>query len=334
MTLDVGHLEGRTVFITGGTGYFGRHFAEAVLDHTRETKIVIYSRGEEKHARMAEQFRRHRERLRFRLGDVRDRERLQLALWKADVVVAAAALKRVDDTARHPEELIKTNVLGIHNTLHAALEAGVGKVVIISSDKACLPANAYGATKFLAEQMAVAWNAISFARRQIVSCVRYGNVLGSTGSVLHTFRRAIRASEPMPLTDGEMTRFWMTVEQAVGFVCHVLRIMRGGEIFIPKIPAAPVSYLPAVLAQGAPVRYVAKRPGGEKAHEVLLSEHETDRAVDLDDMYVLEPDWMLPAQREPWKGRSLPEGFRYASDTAVQLRVEDLAQMVAQVPDE
>lgn len=334
MTPDVGHLEGRTIFVTGGAGFFGRHFAEAVLDHTRETKIVVYSRDEQKHARMAEYLRRHRDRLRFRLGDVRDPDRLRTALWKSDMVIHAAALKRVDDTAMHPYELIKTNCAGTQNVLEAALDAGAKKVLVISSDKGVLPANPYGATKFLAERLAIAWNAVSFARGQIVSCLRWGNVLGSTGSALHVFRRVIRAGEPITLTDGTMTRFWLSADQAVEGLCHVLRIMRGGEVFVYKTPAAPVGYLPAALASEAPVRYVAKRPGGEKIHEVLLSEHEADRAVELDDMYVIEPDWPLPAEREPWKGRALPEGFRYASDTAVQLRVEELAQMAAEVPDE
>lgn len=335
MTPNVGHLEGRTVFVTGGAGFFGRAFAEAVLDYTKETKVIVYSRGEEKHARMAEQLRRHKDRLRFRLGDVRDLDRLKIAMWKADIVIAAAALKRVDDTAMHPYELIKTNAIGVQHTLEAALEVGAKKVLVISSDKGCLSSTPYGATKFLAECLAVAWNAVSFARGQTVACVRYGNVLGSTGSALHAFRRAIQAKEPVPLVDGEMTRFWMTADQAVELVCHVLRIMRGGEIFIPRLPAAPVARLMQALDGQATYRFIDKRPGGEKRDEVLLSEHEADRAVDLGHLWVLEPEWPLPAEREPWKGPQPPEGFRYASDTAeARLRVEDLREMIQGVPEE
>lgn len=334
MALDVGHLEGRTVFVTGGAGFFGRAFAEAVLDSTRETKLVVFSRDEAKHARMAEQLRRHRDRLRFRLGDVRDPERLRVALWKADVVVHCAALKRVDDTARHTFEVVRTNVIGTHNTLAAAVDAGVHRTLVLSSDKSALPSTSYGATKLLAERLAVDWNAVAFARGQLIAALRYGNVLGSTGSVLHVFRRAIRSSEAIPVTDSAMSRFWMTAEQAVVFVCRCLRIMRGGEIFIPKLSAAPNATLIAALNPPFGIRQIPKRPGGEKVHEVLLSEHESDRAVDLGDCWVLEPETPLPVEREPWKGESLPDGFRYASASAPNLTVSDLAAMAAGVADE
>lgn len=334
MTPDVGHLEGRTVFVTGGAGFFGRAFAEAVLDHTTETKLVVYSRDEAKHARMAEHLRRHRDRLRFRLGDVRDPERLRVALWKTDVVVHCAALKRVDDTARHTFEVVRTNVIGTHNVLAAAVEAEVRRTLVLSSDKGAMPANSYGATKLLAERLAVDWNAVAFARGQLISALRYGNVLGSTGSALHVFRRAIRAGESIPVTDMAMTRFWMTIDQAVAFVCRCLRIMRGGDIFIPKLAAAPVATLIAALDPPLGMRQINKRPGGEKLHEVLLSEHESDRAVDLGDCWVLEPETPLPVEREPWKGGALPSGFRYASALAPTLTVSDLVAMTAGVPEE
>jgi len=329
MTPDVGHLEGRTVFVTGGTGSFGSAFTETVLDHTKETKLVIYSRSEEKHARMAETLVRHRDRIRFRLGDVRDSERLSLAMWRADVVVHCAALKRVDDTAMHPYELIKTNLLGTHNVLQSALDAGVKRTLVISSDKCVLAANAYGATKFLSECLAVAWNAISFARGQLVSCVRWGNVLGSTGSVLHAFHRAAGTGAPLLITDPQMTRFWWNLNQAVEFTCRSLRLMRGGEILIPCLSGASVDVLAKAIGSDLPMVCIGRRRGGEKDHEVLLSEHESHRAVRVDEMFILEPDWALPVEREPWKGQLLDAGFRYASNTAPQLDIQALRAMIA-----
>lgn len=332
---DIGHLEGRTVLVTGGAGFFGRHFAAALLDGTRESKLIVYSRDEAKHARMADALRRHADRLRFRLGDVRDRDRLRLAVWGVDVIVHAAALKRIDDTARQTFEVVRTNVIGTQNVLAAAIDGRIERTLVISSDKGVLPINSYGATKFLAERLAVEWNAIGFARGQRIAALRYGNVVGSTGSVVHLFRRAARAGEAVPLTDGRMTRFWMTAAQAVGLACQALRIMRGGEIFVAKLPAAPVSRLALAVAPHCPLRHTARRPGGEKSHETLLSETESERAVDLGPLWVVEPEWALPVQREPWKGSQPPEGFQYASDTAeARLSVEELAQMAAEVPDE
>lgn len=326
MTPDVGHLEGRTIFITGGTGSLGHTLAAAILDHTREARVTVYSRGESRQAEMAEEFSRHRDRLRMRLGDVRDRDRLELALWRVDIVVHAAALKRVDDTARHPEELIKTNVLGTQNVLRAALTTGVRRILLVSSDKGVEAANPYGGTKFLAEQLVTAWNAVGYARGQLSSCVRYGNVLSSTGSVAHAFRHAAQDGEVASVTEGGMTRFWMTRDEAAALVCRCLRLMRGGEVFVPKLPSAPVEAL--ARAMGAPgVRLVPKRPGGEKAHETLLSEHESHRAVDVGDLFVVEPDWELPVDREPWKGEALPAGFSYRSDTAPRLSLDALAEM-------
>ena len=332
MAPDVGHLEGRTVLVTGGAGFFGRAFVEAVLDHTTEAKLVVYNRDEAKQARLAERLRRHADRLRFRLGDVRDPERLRLAFWNADVVVHAAALKRVDDTARHTFEMIKTNVLGTQAVLGAALEAGVERTLILSSDKACHAANPYGASKFLAERLAVEWNALSFARGQKVACVRWGNVLGSTGSVLHTFRRALRAGEPMPMTDPAMTRFWMTVEEAVAFACRALRLMRGGEVFLPKLRTAPVMRLVQALDAGRQCEPIGHRPGGEKRHETLLTVEECPQAVDIGEAIVLEPAWRLPVEREPWKGE--PVAAPWTSEGLLGIGIEELAQMAAQVPDE
>ena len=314
------------MFITGGTGSLGRTLATAILDHTREARVVIYSRGEFRQAEMAEQLSRHRGRLRMRLGDVRDLDRLELALWRVDIVVHAAALKRLDDTARHPEELIKTNVLGTQNVLRASLTAGVRRILLVSSDKGVEAANPYGATKFLAEQLVTAWNAVGYARSQLSSCVRYGNVLSSTGSVTCAFRQAAHEGTLAPVTEGGMTRFWLTLDEAVMLVCRCLRLMRGGEVFVPKLSAAPVEAL--AWALGVPgVRLVPKRSGGEKVHETLLSEHESDRVVDVGDLFIIEPDWELPVDREPWKGEALPMGFSYRSDMAPRLSLEALAEM-------
>ena len=243
-----------------------------------------------------------------------------------------AALKRVDDTARHTFEMIKTNILGTQAVLAAALEAGVERTLVVSSDKACHAANPYGASKFLAERLAVEWNALSFARGQKVACVRWGNVMGSTGSVLHTFRRALRAGEPLPLTDPGMTRFWMPVEEAVAFTCRALRLMRGGEVFVPKLNAASVQMLAQALAPDGRQESVGPRPGGEKRHETLLTVEECAQAVDIGEALVIEPAWRLPVEREPWKGE--PVDAPWTSDGAGGLSHDDLAQMAAEVPDE
>lgn len=342
MTPDFGSLEGKRVMVTGASGSFGRHFLQALLGHTRAATAVAYIRNEVQQARLGQWLEAHRSRLRLFLGDIREPERVEQAMYGCDVVVHGAALKRVDDTAIHPYELFKTNVLGTKHVLDAALNLKVPRVLVITSDKGVLPANAYGTSKLAAEQMAVAWNVYSHARGCHVACVRYGNCLGSRGSAAHIFKDFISRHESVPLTDATMTRFWMTLDQAVELVAHCLRIMRGGEVFVPRLPAMEMGrvVVAAMHAFGKgpayhTVRFTGKRAGGEKRDEILLSAHESDRAVDLGHLWVVEPDWELPVNREPWKGSRLPEGFAYSSDAPVRwVTVEEMTEWMRNMPVE
>lgn len=342
MTPDFGSLEGKRVMVTGASGSFGRHFLQALLGHTRAAVAVAYVRNEVQQARLGQWLDAYRPRLRLFLGDIREPERVEQAMYGCDVVAHGAALKRVDDTAIHPYELFKTNVLGTKHVLDAALNLQVPRVLVITSDKGVLPANAYGASKLAAEQMAVAWNVYSHARGCHVACVRYGNVLGSRGSVAHLWKRQIQAGESVGLTDATMTRFWMTLDQAVELVAHCFRIMRGGEVFVPQLPAMEMGRV-AIAAMHAfgkgpahhTARFTGKRAGGEKRDEILLSTHESDRAVNLGHLWVVEPDWELPVDREPWQASRCHEGFAYTSaDPVRRLSVEEMAEWLRDMPEE
>ena len=340
MTPDFGSLEGKRVMVTGASGSFGRHFLRALLEHTRGATAVAYVRNEVQQARLGVWLEAYRPRLRLFLGDIREPERVEQAMYGCDVVVHGAALKRVDDTAIHPYELFKTNVLGTKHVLDAALTLQVPRVLVITSDKGCEPVNAYGTSKQAAEQMAVAWNVYSHARGSHVACVRYGNCLGSRGSVAPMWKRAIQAGEPITLTDAAMTRFWLMLDQAVELVAHCLRILRGGEVFVPRLPAMEMGSL-AVAAMWAfgqgpahhTVRFTGKRAGGEKRHETLLSLHEADRAVDLGHLWVVEPDWELPLDREPWRG-SRPQRAYRSDDPDRWLSVEEMTEWMRDMPEE
>lgn len=342
MIPDFGSLEGKRIMVTGASGSFGRHFLRALLEHTRGATAVAYVRNEVQHARLGEWLADYRPRLRLFLGDIREPERVEQAMYGCEVVVHGAALKRVDDTAIHPYELFKTNVLGTKHVLDAALVLQVPRVLVITSDKGVLPVNAYGTSKLAAEQLAVAWNVYSHARGCHVACLRYGNVLGSRGSVAHQWKRAIHAGEPISLTDAAMTRFWLTLDHAVELACYGLRTMRGGEVFVPRLPAMEMGrtavatmYAFGKGPQHHTVRFTGKRRGGEKRDEVLLSPYESDRAVDLGPGWVVEPDWDLPLDREPWKGNRVPEGFAYSSADPVRwLPVEEMTEWLRDMPEE
>ena len=342
MTSDFGHLEGKRVFVTGASGSLGRHFIRALLEGTKGACAVAYIRNEMQQARLGQWLAPWRSRLRLFLGDVREPDRIEQAMYGCDVVVHAAALKRVGDTAIHPYELVKTNVLGTKYVLDAAVTLQVPRVLIITSDKSVEAANAYGVSKAAAEMLAVAWNIYSHARGVNISCLRYGNCVGSRGSVAHVWKRAVLAGEPLLITDAAMTRFWLSLDHAVEWVAHCLRVMRGADIFIPKLPAMELGKvaLAAMHAFGQgpahhTTRFTGKRPGGEKRNETLLSEHESDRAVDLGPLWVIEPDWELPRDREPWEGSRCPEGFRYRSDAPERwLTVEEMAEWLRAMPEE
>ncbi|MFL5297514.1 MAG: UDP-N-acetylglucosamine 4,6-dehydratase (inverting) [Phenylobacterium sp.] len=312
-------LDGKVIFVTGGTGSFGRRFVETVLQHAAPRKLIVYSRDELKQSEMqmdlAERFGPEKMRLlRFFLGDVRDRERLILAMRGVDVVIHAAALKQVPAAEYNPSECIHTNVLGAENVVWACLTNRVKQVIALSTDKACNPINLYGATKLASDKTFVAANNLSGDIGTRFSVVRYGNVVGSRGSVAPFFQRLIgKGASELPITDVRMTRFWITLTQGVDFVLSSLTMMRGGEIFVPKIPSMKMTDLAAAMAPSLPIKVVGIRPG-EKLHEIMISSDDARSTVDLGDRYAIEP-MFVEYSRVPLEGVRPPEEFCYASDT-------------------
>jgi UDP-N-acetylglucosamine 4,6-dehydratase/5-epimerase len=323
-------LDGKTVLVTGGTGSFGRKLTEIVLKHAQPRKLIIFSRDEMKQHEMRKVFPDVGESpMRYFIGDVRDADRLRRAMNGVDVVIHAAALKQVPSCEYNPFEAVKTNVLGAQNVIEAAIDCGVKKILAISTDKAVSPVNIYGASKLCAEKLFVHGNSYSREGGARFSCCRYGNVVGSRGSVIPIFQEQHR-NGLITITDPRMTRFWLTLQQGVEFVIRCIGLMRGGEVFVPKIPSMRIVDLAKAIAPATPVKVIGVRPG-EKIHESLLSEDEARDTVELDDMYVVgQPD-------TPWAhvdlphGRRLPAGFRYTSDTnSVWLSADELQALVAQ----
>jgi UDP-N-acetylglucosamine 4,6-dehydratase len=312
-------LDGKVILVTGGTGSFGRRFVDTVLTNAKPRKLIVYSRDELKQSEMqmdlAERFGPDEmARLRFFIGDVRDRERLTLALRGADTVIHAAALKQVPAAEYNPSECIHTNVLGAENVVWACLTNRVRQVVALSTDKACNPINLYGATKLASDKTFVAANNLSGDIGTRFSVVRYGNVVGSRGSVAPLFQRLIgRGATELPITDPRMTRFWITLTEGVEFVLSSLAMMRGGEIFVPKIPSMKITDLAAALAPKLPIKVVGIRPG-EKLHEIMISTDDARGTVDLGDRYAIEPAF-VEYSRQPFDGPKPAENFCYASDT-------------------
>jgi UDP-N-acetylglucosamine 4,6-dehydratase len=317
----------KTVLITGGTGSFGRKFVEVMLSEHRPAKIIVFSRDELKqHEMRAAGF--DGPTLRYFIGDVRDRLRLRRAMHDVDIVVHAAALKQVPACEYNPIEAIMTNIMGARNVVEAALDTGVERVMALSTDKAVNPINLYGATKLAAEKLFVQSNAYAGGTGTRFACVRYGNVLGSRGSVVPVFRRQ-RPGGRITITDERMTRFWLAIEQGVRFTIAAIERMQGGEVFVPKIPSMRVVDLAKAIAPEAELEFIGIRPG-EKLHEVLISEDESRHTLELDDMFVVEPPGAL------WFGHSWEdeghrpdEGFRYASDTnKTWLSLEELQDLI------
>ena len=315
-------LDGKVVLVTGGTGSFGRRFVETVLERWSPRKLIVYSRDELKQHDMqidlAERFGPEKtQALRFFLGDVRDRERMSLAFRGVDIVIHAAALKQVPAAEYNPSECVHTNVLGAENVVWAALYNRVTQVVALSTDKACNPVNLYGATKLASDKTFVAANNLSGDIGTRFAVVRYGNVAGSRGSVGPLFRRLLdRGATELPITDVRMTRFWITLNQGVDFVLSSLDLMRGGEIFVPKIPSMKITDLASAMAPQAGVKVVGIRPG-EKLHEMMISQDDARNTVDIGDRYVIQPSFVEYARR-PHAGASLDEGFSYSSDNNVE----------------
>jgi UDP-N-acetylglucosamine 4,6-dehydratase/5-epimerase len=303
-------LKDKVILLTGGTGSFGNKFTKIVLNECNPKAIRIFSRGEKKQLDMMNKFNDNR--LRFFIGDVRDKDRLHRAMTNVDIVVHAAALKQVPTCEYNPIEAIRTNIDGAINVIDTAIDNGIDKIIAISTDKAVHPVNLYGATKMTAEKLFVQANSYSGTTNTKFSCVRYGNVIGSRGSVIPLFLKQKEAGT-LSITNEEMTRFWIKLEEGVKFVINCIEHMKGGEIFIPKIPSMKITDLADAIAPDAKKEIIGIRPG-EKLHEILLTEDEARHSREFDYGYVIEPEhpfWNV----NNIKGKNLPEGFKYTSDT-------------------
>ena len=304
------HLIGKSVLVTGGTGSFGKAFVTKLLKEDEISKVVVFSRDELKQYEMAETLKSSK--VRFFLGDVRDYQRLLQATDGVDVIVHAAAMKQIPAAEYNPMEAIKTNILGAENIVNAAIRNGIQRVLALSTDKAANPANLYGATKLCSDRLMVAGNILAGRRETRFACVRYGNVLGSRGSVIPFFLEKAKSGS-IPITDERMTRFWLTIEQGVQFVLDSLERMHGGEIFVPKIPSFKVTDVARVVCPGVPTHVIGIRPG-EKLHEVMITEDDSHHTVESEEYYaVLSPSLKASGI---YDSKSIPvhEGFRFSSD--------------------
>jgi len=316
----------QVVLLTGGTGSFGKKFTKIMLREYHPKKLIIYSRDELKQHEMRSGGFVHPS-LRYFIGDVRDKDRLYRAMHNVDIVVHAAALKQVPACEYNPLEAVKTNVQGATNIIDAAIDAGVKKVMALSTDKAVNPINLYGATKLVAEKLFVQANAYSGYDGARFACVRYGNVVGSRGSVIPLFKRQ-RETGVITLTDERMTRFWITLEQGVEFVIRSIELMRGGEVFVPKIPSMRITDLADLIAPECQRKTIGIRPG-EKLHEMLVSRDESRHALEFDDMYIIQPlhPWW---QEHNYKDATpMADGAKFSSDNNTWWLTEDeLNQMI------
>ena len=306
------HMDGASILITGGTGSLGKALVDHLLSETNARRIIVFSRDELKQHNLRAHFKNN-QRLRWFLGDIRDLERLKRAFHGVDFVIHAAALKQVDTGEYNPMEFIKTNVLGSQNVIDAAIDTGVKRVVALSTDKASSPINLYGATKLTADKLFVAANNYSFTYGTTFSVVRYGNVMGSRGSVIPFFKELGIEGKPLPITDLRMTRFWISIENAVKFVFDSLNMMSGGELYVPRIPSMKITDLAHAVAPNSILEEIGMRPG-EKLHEEMISADDSRRTVILNDRFVVTPvvaDWgyKIPP------GERMLEGQAYRSDT-------------------
>jgi len=318
-------FDGKTILITGGTGSFGKKFIEIILAEQNPKKVIIYSRDELKQFEMQKVFTDNR--LRYFIGDVRDKERLMRAFNGVDYVVHAAALKQVPAMEYNPTEAIKTNIMGAMNIIDAAIERGVKKVIALSTDKACNPINLYGATKLCSDKLFVSANSYSGQSGTRFSVVRYGNVVGSRGSVVPFFKEKAKEGV-LPITDGRMTRFWITLEQGARFVIKNFERMHGGEIFVPKIPSMNILDLAKAVGPDCRLKAVGIRPG-EKLHEVMISEDDARSTKELDDCYVIQPAFHWWSKELHSEGKAVPEGFSYNSKTNDQwLTIDKLKEII------
>jgi UDP-N-acetylglucosamine 4,6-dehydratase len=311
-------FDDKSILVTGGTGSFGNAFVRLVLQNSEPRRLVVFSRDELKQYEMQQEYLSHpsRDLLRFFIGDVRDLQRLETAFRGVDFVVHAAAMKQVPTAEYNPFECIHTNILGAENVVQASIRTGVKKVVALSTDKAVSPLNLYGASKLASDKIFVAANHLVGSDLGRFAVVRYGNVIGSRGSVVPLFQRLIDDGvDALPITDKRMTRFWITIEQGVEFVVSSFEMMRGGEVFVPKIPSMRMVDLAEAMAPGLPHKIIGIRPG-EKLHEVMITEDDARNTIELTDRYIIEPQFAFwSRERYNIKGcRAVTEGFCYSSD--------------------
>ena len=324
-------FSGATILITGGTGSFGRQYVRTLLARSKPHKVIVFSRDELKQYDMQQEF--PQQLMRFFIGDVRDRARLMTAMRGVDYVVHAAALKHVPAAEYNPTECIKTNINGAQNVIETALENEVKRVIGLSTDKAASPINLYGATKLAADKLFVAANNLAGGHKTRFAVVRYGNVVGSRGSVVPLFRRLIDQGENyLPITDKRMTRFWITLQQGVDFVAKSFERMQGGEVFVPRIPSVRITDVAEAMAPDMPTRVVGIRPG-EKLHEVMCPQDDSHLTLDFEDHYVIRPSikfWRVGDNAYEQnglgqKGRCVDDGFEYSSGTNARfLDVEEI----------
>lgn len=333
---DLSYLDGASVLITGGTGSFGKKLVKKFLDDVKLRRCIIFSRDELKQFEMEQRFKSHPRFscLRFFIGDVRDQKRLLMALRGVDYVVHAAALKHVPIAEYNPFECIKTNILGAENVAEAAIACGVKKIVALSTDKAASPLNLYGASKLASDKIFVAANSLAGSQDFSCSVVRYGNVLGSRGSVIPFFRNMIeQGAEHLPITDMRMTRFWITLEQGVNFVLSSLKMMQGGEIYIPKIPSMKITDMAKSLAPDLPQKEIGIRPG-EKLHEIMITKDDGRQTIELDDRYIIKPQFTFWTDKayDDMGATPVGEGFEYTSDNNTEwLTNEAFKELLAKI---
>lgn len=326
-------LNDKSILVTGGTGSFGKAFTRYVLEHYEPKKIIIYSRDEFKQWQMANEFQKYKDRLRFFIGDVRDRERLERAFEGVDYVVHAAAMKQVPACEYNPNEAIKTNIHGAQNVIDAALNTNVRKVVALSTDKAVNPVNLYGGTKLVSDKLFIAANAYVGNKDINFSIVRYGNVAGSRGSIIPFFNSIIQnGGKELPITDYRMTRFWISLEQGVELVIKALKEANGGETFISKIPSFKITDLAKAMLPDCKMPEVGIREG-EKLHEIMVTVEDSMTTYEYDKHFIVYPQMVWNNKQKPdLSGKKVPEGFSYSSGNNTEwLSVEDLQRRLKEL---
>jgi UDP-N-acetylglucosamine 4,6-dehydratase/5-epimerase len=328
------YIDGKEILITGGTGSFGKKFTEIILNNYKPKRLVIFSRDELKQYEMSSVFPVEKYPvIRYFIGDVRDGKRLHRAFDGINIVIHAAALKQVPAAEYNPIEAINTNINGAINVIDAALDKGVERVIALSTDKAANPINLYGATKLCSDKLFIAANAYAGNYKTRFAVVRYGNVVGSRGSVIPFFIK-MKEKGVIPITDKRMTRFWITLEEGVKFVMKSVEIMQGGEIFVPKIPSMNIMDLAKAIAPDCKMKFVGIRPG-EKLHEIMVPEDEARNTIEMKDFFVIQPDhlfWTQKNMKVYLKGKTCKDGFKYSSDTNKQwLNIKNLQKIINKI---